>query len=357
VSIAGAGNREPDPVVTFAAVPGPARVTAGQAVAYTATFANKGHSTLTHVEFHMEIPTAKVGSVTSPATLVSSSCAAKVAQGELVCTFDKLKSGNPPIIVSTVWLSPQIGPSCEDCLSTKGFWRADDGDDDRGRGRGDKGKDGGRDDKAGGWDDRGHGDDPKTFPAGGITVTVSLLANDDPNKAGSFETSGCSDPLGAGSLSTNTDVDASNPVASTVCLPAFTTGPTTPGVATTIEEVPAAAGDPGHPALGRALVCVAAFGQSCGAEGTYTPFDFGIATPIQFVFRISNAALKKGEKITKVFHNRAELPKCPSANPNGCVVMITPPKSRYAKHGGPSTEDKGVWTVVARSPTNGSWDW
>ena len=116
-----------------------------------------------------------------------------------------------------------------------------------------------------------------------------------------------------------------NPVSTTFCLPTFATSPTALGVAATIDEGPAVSGDPGHPALGRSVVCIAGLGQSCGAEGTYTPYDFGTASPVQFVFRISAAALAKGDKITKVFHNGVPLPSCPSTNANGCVVSITPP--------------------------------
>ena len=202
-------------------------------------------------------------------------------------------------------------------------------------------------------------DENDTFPAGGITVTATLLADDDPNKAGCFETGACADPLGEGSLSTDPNVDAANPVSTTFCLPTFATSPTALGVAATIDEGPAVSGDPGHPALGRSVVCIAGLGQACGAEGSYTPYNFGTVSPVRFVFRISAAALAKGDKITKVFHNGVALPKCPSTNANGCVVSITPPTTKYSysKHGGPPSTNKGIWTIVATAPTNGSWTW
>jgi hypothetical protein len=322
VSIGSAGNRHA--TVTFTAVPGPASVTAGQPFAVTTTFENTGRSTFTHVELHMTVPTGAAG----PATLVSASCDEAIVKGELVCGFDKVRRGDPPVKVSVVWQTPQ-GGACSGCLSSKAYWQIK---------------------------ERGHDRNSKndTFPAG--TVSISLLSADDPAQASGFATSACGDPFGTGTLQTNPDVDESDPVSSTVCLPPFTTTPTDLGVASAIVEGPAAPGQPGHPELGRSVICVAAFGQSCGAEGTYTPFDFGLATPIQFVFRISGEALGKYDRITKVFHNGAKLGKCPSADPNGCVVAIIPPKHSYAKHGGPS-HDKGVWTVVAKAPTNGPWSW
>jgi hypothetical protein len=321
-SIGSAGNREA--TVTFAAVPGPTQVTAGQPFAVTSTFENEGRSTFTHVELHMSVPTGAAGS----ATLVSASCDEVIENGELVCGFDKVRKNDPPLKVTVVWQTPP-GGACDGCLTSKAYWQIK---------------------------ERGHDRNSKndTFPAG--TVAIALLAADDPSRAAGFATSACGNPFGAGTLQTDPDVDASDPVSSTVCLPPFTTSATDLGVASAITEGPAAPGQPGHPALGRSVICVAAFGQSCGAEGTYTPFDFGFATPIQFVFRISAAALGKYDKITKVFHNGAQLGKCPNTDPNGCVVAITPPKSSYSKHGGPS-HGKGVWTVVAKAPTNGPWSW
>ena len=327
-SVAGAGNRTA--VVTFTGVPGPARVTAGQNIAYTATFKNTGRSTFTHVEFHMTIPTATSGSSSYPATLVSASCPAVIVDGELVCDLGKVKSGSPPVQVSVVWQSPQA-PACDGCLTSTGRWLIKERDNDSRK-----------------------NDDNDTFPAG--TVATTILAQDDPREAAGFATSACTDPTGAGTLSTDPDVDPSEPVSTTICLPVFATTTIKQGVATGILEGPAAAGDPGHTALGRSNVCVASFGQACGPDGTYTPFDFGTATPIQFLFRISGAALAWGEKITTVYHNGVALPSCPSTNPNGCVVSITPP-SKYSTRGHSPSGGKGVWKVVAKAPTNGPWNW
>ena len=142
------------------------------------------------------------------------------------------------------------------------------------------------------------------------------------------------------------DVDASDPVSTTVCLPTFATTTTALGVAATIAEGPAAPGDPGHPALGRSVVCIAALGQDCGAEGSYTPYDFGTTSPVRFVFRISAAALAKGDKITQVFHNGVLLPKCREHERE---------RLRRLDH---ARQDKTkIWTIVATAPTNGSWTW
>ena len=117
VSGGGAANR--DAVVTFDAVPGPVRVTSGQAVAYTSTFQHLSKSTFTHVEFHMTVPTATVGSTTYQATLAASSCEATIHAGELVCGFDNVRSGSPPIVVTVVWQTPLIG-ACDGCLTSTG---------------------------------------------------------------------------------------------------------------------------------------------------------------------------------------------------------------------------------------------
>ena len=66
---------------------------------------------------------------------------------------------------------------------------------------------------------------------------------------------------------------------------------------------------------------------------------------MKFVFRIADAALPKGEKITQVFHNGSPLPLCPSTDANGCYTSIELNKKTK------------VWIVQAQAPGNGLWGW
>ena len=332
VSGGNAGNREAE--WSFDAVPGPGRVTYGENIAYRAAFTNVGKSTFTHVAFRMRVPQAVVGGASVSATALASTCPTtpvivQASSGpEWVCGFGKLRPGTrgvEQLVLSVVWQigAPGSPATCSNCLATNGRWTIKEGVKDT-------------------------ADPNDAFPAGGKNVAATLLDASSGAalvEAGGYELpTACTDPLGAGSLRTAQVVSLANKVSTTVCLPGFAVSGSSLGLATTILESDLDDGNPaGHPGLGRSAVCVAALGQNCGAEGSYTPFVF--ATPITFVFRISGAALSYHDKITQVFHNGQALPACPSANPNGCYTSIA--YDKWAK----------VWTVQAQARSNGLWGW
>ena len=270
-----------------------------------------------------------------PATALASTCPTTPAivqaagGSDWVCSFGKLKPGTPGVeqlVLSVVWqaTSPSGSPTtCSGCLTTNGRWTIKEGVNDT-------------------------ADPNDAFPAGGKNVAATLLDASSGAalvEAGGYELpTACTDPLGAGSLRTKQAVSVANKVSTTVCLPTFAVSGPNLGLATTILESDLDDGNPaGHPSLGRSAVCVAALGQNCGTEGSYTPFVF--ATPISFVFRISGAALSYHDKITQVFHNGQPLPACPSADPNGCYTSIA--YDKWTK----------VWTVQAQARSNGLWGW
>ena len=333
-----AGNRDGEP--KFDAVPGPGRVTYGENIAYRAAFTNSGGSTFTQVAFRMTVPKATVGTQTLSATFVSSTCPStpttvQTSLGtEWVCTFGKLTpgtSGVEQVALAVVWKSPtpaSTAANCANCLVANGRWVVKEGVNDQ-------------------------ADPNDAFPPGGKNVSATLLATGadsaEKQEAGGYELPvACTDALGAGSLRTKQAVSLDNKVSTTVCIPTFLLNGIDLGLATTILESDADDGNPaGHAGLGSSAVCIAALGQNCGAEGSYTPFVF--ATPVKFVFRISGDALaaleKKDRTITQVFHNGQALPQCPSTNANGCYTSITQDKK---------TKD---WLVQAEAKSNGLWGW
>ena len=343
VAVAGGSAANRDGLATFDVVPGPGRVTYGQNIAYRATFENIGTSNFTQVKFRMRVPYAQFGSAPYPqAAFVASTCPStpvtvSTANGpEWICSFPNLGSLQSATL-TVVWQAPTLASAenCDGCLKTNGRWTIKEGVNDV-------------------------SDPNDAFPASGIDRSATLLSAEvgsiDPknsSEAGGYElTTSCTDALAAGSLQTKQALALStNPVSTTVCLPDFTIPPangTDLGVATTIVEGPGDDGNPaGHPSLGRSDVCIAEFGQNCGLTTT-VPHNFGTDTPVTFVFRILDAALPKGEKITQVFHNGQALPSCLDnpTNANGCVVSIDLSNGKVK-----------VWTIVARAPTNGPWTW
>jgi hypothetical protein len=346
VAVAGgnAANRDGQP--TFDAVPGPGRVTYGENIAYRATFTNTGGSNFTHVRFRMRIPYAQFGSPPYPAaTPVANTCPStpvvvSTANGpEWTCEFGNLGPGTagiPQLVLTVVWKVPVLTSqdNCENCLKTNGRWTIKEGLNDV-------------------------SDPNDAFPFGGIDRAATLLSAEsetlDPTnatEAGGYELKqSCADAFGAGSLRTKPKLDTvTNAFSSTVCVPDYTIPPSLKndlGVATTIVEGPRTTG-PGHPYLGQSVVCIAALGQNCGAEGSYDPQDFGTDAPVIFVFRIADDALLKGDKITQLYHNGEALPSCATnpTNANGCAEPIIPPKGKVK-----------VWTLVGKARTNGRWEW
>lgn len=319
---------------TFQALPGPARVTYGEAVAYRATFTNTGKSTFTHVIFRMGVPTvpASVSQPATAATLVASTCpsapvvVSRASGPEWTCDFGKLKPGKPgtpQLVLTIVWKAPSLGlpNGCDDCLQSNGRWKIKEGVNDT-------------------------ADPNDTFPFGGSNAPATLLSSSSPSEAGSYETDfdPCTDALGAGSLGTSQALSkSSNPNSTTICLPSpIPTNSVDLGLASTILEGPSQPGDQGHAAFGRSTVCIAALGEVC-ADG-YTPANFAPRVTTT-VLRGSADALPRYTTITAVYHDNHLLPWCPSTDPNGCVVSIT-----YDKW-------KRTWTAVIQSATNGFYNW
>lgn len=311
---------------TFDALPGPGRVTYGENIAYRATFTNEGGSQFTKVTFRQSVPIANG----VPAKLETHTCPTTptIVDGEFRCVFGSLGplTGDPPqLVVSVVWqVLPLVSNEGCDCLTTTGRWTIKEGVNDP-------------------------ADPNDAFGTKTIVSTVLATGSEEPLEAGGYElpTAAVCDPLGAGNLRTFQTVSLDNKVATTICLPAnFPVNATDKGVATTIVEEALDDNNPnGHPGLGRARVCIAALGENCKEDDSHIPFAFSIANPVKFVFRIADAALLKGEKITEVFHNGESLPMCPSTNVNGCYTSIQ------------LNNKTKVWIVQAQAPGNGLWGW
>ena len=120
----------------------------------------------------------------------------------------------------------------------------------------------------------------------------------DPNetlKAGGYELGACSG--NSKSLSTNQAISLGNAVTSSFCLPPFETSGVNVGIATSITELAGNA----H----TSEVCIAALGATCPGAAA---MDFG-PSMVTFEFRVWDAALEPGYKITQVFHNGATAPE------------------------------------------------
>ena len=110
----GTGTRDAD--VTFEVVPGPGRVTYLENFATTATFAWKGSSQPTHVEFRQTRPVATFEGDTYPAKLIAASCNVVFDGDVATCAFQKATS----VKVKTVWQAPHIpsATGCGGCLAS-----------------------------------------------------------------------------------------------------------------------------------------------------------------------------------------------------------------------------------------------
>jgi hypothetical protein len=333
----GSATNNRDGEATFVALPGPASVTYGKNIAYSATFdnTNTSGSVFTQVTFRQSRPVATFEGTDYPSPkLVAASCNARIddrgtadlKDDELTCTFAQLRPEDDPLKVTVVWQAPTI-PSqngCDNgCLTSHGSWTIKENKTTNGN---------------------------ESFPPEGpIVVEANLLGGQgtaETTHAGSYELGACKG--GNPNLSTNQAVNLSNPLATSFCLPAFDTSGSDIGLATTIFEGVAASGDPGVTGL-RSDVCIADLGEDCSTFGGYDPFDFGTGQ-ITLVFQIANDALTSGVKITQVFHNGDPdpLPSCADDpdNENGCVVSIDLSKGKVK-----------IWTIVVKSSTNGFYNW
>ncbi len=324
VSGGSAGNRKGVPDLQV--VPGPAAVTYGENIAYTATFFNDTGSMFTQVKFVMAPPS--VTGTGDLATPVRTSCGADAfdpVTKVLTCNFGQLPPGETnKLTVTVVWKAPEGASKqgCATCFVATGTWFIKEGKETNGN---------------------------ETFA---LTREAALLGvNDDPklsarNRAGGYELKGCA--AGEANLATAGVIpDKTNPVISSFCLPAsFQPASAAGGVASTITEP--SEDDPNF--ARQSLICIAAPGQNC-PDGL--PATFGDEF-IVFTFKVADAALPSGYKITQVFHNdpTAALPNCApvdsdNTDPNGCVVSIDPPKGP-----GPKT-----WKIVTKAKTNGPFTW
>ena len=357
VPIGSAGNRPGE--ASFDALPG-TRVTVGQSIAYRATLTNTGKSTFTHVIFRMLVPYVLEGSPPyEGAELLQSTCPAEpvvitTSVGhEWTCDFGKLGRGGQ-LVLTSVWAPPSpTSGSCDGCLQTSGRWTIKEG-----------------------LNDVGSAND--TVPSKGIAIAASLISTSSTTEAGGYATNAtqCSDPLGAGSLTTSQDLSASNVTSTTICLPSpLPTNAFDLGLATALLETAHQETDHGNPQFDASNVCIAALGQTCGTG--YTPVDLS-PNVVTVVLRGFADALPKNTKVTAVYHDGLQLPSCPKYGPtpaNGCVVSITLVQSSSGWHtnawtgrgrGGGDHGDHGdhegskgggVWVAVVKASTNGRYTW
>jgi hypothetical protein len=305
-----AGNRSP--TSSLAATPGPAEPTAGQGVALTASLENSQKSTFTDVRFVFSLPAG--------ATLVSTTCADyTVTAGQFSCSWGhQLRAGQTATIVFVL----RTAAGGASTLSLAGEWTIKEG------------SQGGND----------------TFPTN--AVGISVLAANDPRKAGGFATTVCTNPA-TPTLATNQALGPGNPLATSVCAPDLPTLPLT-GIVAGITERDHQSGDAGVTQVSE--ICLPAPGAACGGAA------FHFSTPATFTFLIDNKALPQtcgshfrstsaGDQhggggcqltmITKVFHDNVRVSTSPSADPR--VVSIA------------FNSNTKTTTIVVKSSENGSW--
>ena len=210
----GAGNRVGTP--TLEAVPGPGAVSYGENIAYTASFSNDGNSTFTHTTYKMAPPVIQATGET--ATFVKASCGSIDSAGVLTCDFGNLSAGAVDRL-TVVWNVPagdsKAGCTGTDCLVANSTWLINENKSTNGN---------------------------ETFTQAETADLIGSSATEPVNnqlRAGGYEITGCT--TGGSSLNTNQAVSKNNPVATSFCLPGFSTTTTDLGLATTITET---AGDP-----------------------------------------------------------------------------------------------------------------
>lgn len=300
------GLASPAPGATSAegelrALPGLGAVTYGQLAAFSASVENTGNVTLKNVTLHQPIPTTEVDGEPQEAVFQTAGCAGSVSASEFSCVVtDRLRPGES-LAVTIVWKTPSAGssPDClsdRPCLEANGFWES--------------------------------GPGSSTFEMD--PAAVELLDGDDPSQAATYALAACTNPSNP-TLATDPDVDADNPLATSVCASSLPTS--APGLVTSIEEKEGEESDPGITQVSE--ICLPSPGTECDAS----PFVFSpLAT---FTFVVANASLPAGEKIETVYHDGAVVSKSRRADPR--VVSIKNEKF------------KGITTIVVLSSTNGSW--
>ena len=305
---------------TFAAFPGPGLVTYDELIAYKGEFTTRSQQTLNHVRLRQTIPvaggeTAEFDSSTCPSPMTPTPDGSGIGL--------RLRSGSGPdakIELTILWRVPTLASTsnCPNCLVSTGYWTVNEGINDN--------------------------EPPDPNDVFGVTETkATLLASGEGTqetlRAGGYETAPTSCAVSSpGNLRTHDVISLANPVSTKFCLPSFVipVGNGNLGFASTITETL------GNPHVTE--ICIAALGTNCGAS--HVDATFG-APYVTHIIRVADAALGN-DRITEVSHNGEVLPLCEDEpdNANGCLVEKPKPQ------GNPK-----IWVIVAKSPTNGPWDW
>jgi hypothetical protein len=288
-SPAPANNRQP--ISTLALVSGLSDVTAGQPVALSATLENRQNSTFTDVRYEAAIPEGT--------SFLSTDCPDFQATAtQFVCNWGhQLRAKATAKIVYVLTTSGGAGS-----FTTSGAWIIKEGSADSGA--------------------------PDTFPTNALAV--SILSQDDPNKAGSYATTACASTE-TPTVQTFQTLSADNPLSTSVCAPNLPQNVL--GLPASVNERDGVPSEPGISQVSE--VCMPAPTFSC-APG-YKPFKFSSLATFTFVLR--NDSLDG--TISKVYHDNVLVPKSNKADPRVVSIKVQP--------------FKGITTVVTQSSTNGSW--
>ena len=309
---------------TFRVFPGPGRVTAGQLIAYRATFKTKSTSTLNKVKAWQTIPIANG----VEATLDSTTCPTvpeivPVADGPdaVVCDFGTVIPTAAELVLTNVWKVPPIEQQtvCTDCLRSDVKWTVKEGVNDT--------------------------TDPNDAFAKATLLSTVLPEGEIPEAgkgetllAGGYEKAAASCAgSSAGNLKTQGVLGAANAIITKVCLPdgVFPQTGQDRGYTTFITET---ADNPRH-----TDVCVAALGTDCGPgyvdENFFATFNKKVITVVILAF------VPKKPEVTTVSHNGVPMDADTCKNAGDCVVSID-----YDNPG-------KFYTIVVTSGTNGFYDW
>jgi hypothetical protein len=288
-SPAPANNR--DPISSLALVSGLTDVTAGQPVALSATLENRQSSTFTDVRYEAPIPAGT--------TFQSTDCPAFQATAtQFVCHWGhQLRAKATAKIVYVLTTSGDAGS-----FTTAGAWIIKEGAANSGA--------------------------PDTFPTNALAV--SILSQDNPNKAGAYATTACANTA-TPTVQTFQTLSADNPLSTSVCAPNLPQN--TLGLPASVNERDGLPAEPGISQVSE--VCMPAPTFSC-APG-YTPFKFSSLATFTFVLR--NDSLDG--TISKVYHDNVLVPKSNKADPRVVSIKVQP--------------FKGITTVVTQSSSNGQW--
>ena len=284
-----ANNRQP--ISLLALVAGLSDITAGQPVALSATLENRQSSTFTDVRYEAPIPAGT--------TFQSSDCPdPEVTATQFACNWGHQLRAKATAKVVYV-LTTTGGASS---FTTAGAWIIKEGSADSGA--------------------------PDTFPTNDLPVSV--VAQDNPNKAGAYATTACANTA-TPTVQTFQDLSSDNPLSTSVCAPNLPQNVL--GLPASVNEREGLASEPGKSQVSE--VCMPAPTFSC-APG-YTPFKFSTLATFTFVVRNDSV----DGTISKAYHDGVLVPKSNKADPRVVSIKVQP--------------FKGITTIVTQSSTNGSW--